>query len=93
MKTSSSFDFNINDDICVRLTKTGKEILRKKFEILSTDHGNHDLTFSLPDEDENGYSKWQLWDLMNQLGKYCYNGYDPPFEVIIKIPITIQTNL
>lgn len=64
---------NINDYVLVRLTDVGKEILRKK-------------GFSLPKEDADGWSKWQLWSLMNTFGEYTQLGKDVPFETEIEIP-------
>ncbi len=34
---------------------------------------------------ENGYVRFQLWDLMYKLGKYCGLGADPPFDTVILI--------
>jgi hypothetical protein len=50
--------FNINDRVKVKLTLYGRS---KLFE---------NEFYFLPEEDEDGWSEWQLWVLMEQLGKY-----------------------
>lgn len=57
---------NMNDTVYVRLTKAGKAYhrehitkLRAKLKI--------DLEYRPPDEDE-GWSRWQLWCLMEEFG-------------------------
>lgn len=73
--------FNVNNEVWVRLTAEGKLQLR---------HAREDLakTWRLPlekfpeppAEDENGFSRWQLWHLMSQLGPHLFNGCKVPFE-------------
>jgi len=52
---------NVNDPVKVQLTDYGRKILLK----------NH---YPMPKEDDDGWSEWQLWVLMEQLGQYCHNG-------------------
>ena len=66
-------EFNINHNVRVRLTKRGKEIIDAE-------------GISMPNEDKNGYSEWQLWYLMKIFGQYLYNGCNVPFETTIQIP-------
>lgn len=41
----------------------------------------------LPKEDDDGYTTWQLWVLMNEFGEHMIIGLDVPFETnIILIP-------
>lgn len=65
--------FNINHYVRVKLTDYGKEILKK-----------NDLEF-LHKPDEDGFSKWQLWVLMETFGKYTHLGYELPFGANIEI--------
>ncbi len=85
-------DFNINDNVMVKLTGFGRQKLRE----------NHDhlFLFISPEylekhpykpvkEDKDGWSKWQLWHLMEELGQYCHLGMnDQPFNTNIKIVAT-----
>ena len=58
--------FNLNDDVKVKLTDHGRDLLAKKR-----------LTRQ---PDEAGYTKFQLWELMNIFGEHFYNGCSIPFE-------------
>ena len=69
----ASLHFNINNPVKVRLTDFGKRVL-----------GKHQLMMHRPDED--GYSEFQLWDLMSIYGPHLFNGaLSLPFEPTIKI--------
>lgn len=90
-ETNKFYSFNINDEILIKLTPIGKDLLKKEHDELFkmyTAENKKDLgiEFTIPKEDEDGYSEWQLWKLMSILGKYCYNGCNPPFETTIRIP-------
>ncbi|MFH2020093.1 MAG: hypothetical protein ABIJ34_01685 [archaeon] len=65
--------FNMNEYVYVRLRKPGIKILKEN-------------DCPLPDEDEEGYFKFQLWDLFYIFGNHIYLGCDVPFETDIKIP-------
>jgi hypothetical protein len=58
--------FNLNDDVKVKLTDHGRDLLAKKR-----------LTRQ---PDEAGYNRFQLWELMNIFGEHFYNGCSIPFE-------------
>lgn len=77
-------EFNINDHVYVKLTDVGKERLKKNY-VEYCDHlrsmgGSYPFEFSLPTEDENGWSRWQLWELMNEFGSHLYTGCPTYFE-------------
>ena len=78
--------FNLNDYVMVRLNDKGKKILKEQHDKLYARLPVEALRkYRPPKEDENGYSKWQLWTLMNELGHACFIGFDPPFETEIII--------
>ena len=83
-------NFNINDYVYVKLTPYGKEILDKDSEDLAR-YWNKPRDFFKRNikEDEDGYSKWQLHNLMESFGKHCFNGCNLPFETTIKIEVDI----
>lgn len=61
---------NINENINVRLTPQGQELIRKHYATYNvTWHPNAD-----------GWYKFQLWDLMNIFGPHLYAGCRVPFE-------------
>ena len=65
-------NFNVNDYVRVRLTQVGRDHLAR-------------IKRPPPDEDESGWSRWQLWDLMHVFGARCFNGCSIPFETSIEI--------
>jgi hypothetical protein len=79
--------FNINHDVRVKLSYSGREALRRQHEELKR-------TFpKLPDfkekaTDDEGYTKFQMWDLMSTLGSLCTLGKPSPFdtEILIDTP-------
>lgn len=77
--------FDVNGFVKVRLTKKGHAI----------HHATHDLVmgplkyehrFVPLVEDMEGWSEWQLWELMRVFGQYLYQGCEMPFETFILIP-------
>lgn len=71
-------DFNVNHYVRVKLTSVGWELVK-----------NHWVQFGLaapkPTMDTGGWTRWQLWDLMNIFGPHLYNGCEMPFETTIQI--------
>ena len=63
--------FNLNNNVTIRLTERGRTLIEK-----------HKLTLE-PDKD--GYVTTQLWVVMQELGEYCQNGSNPPFETTIEM--------
>jgi hypothetical protein len=67
--------FNINENVRVRLTESGRRILLESGR-------------SIPREDLNGWSEWQLWVLMEAFGPHLHIGVLPtPFETEIELVI------
>jgi len=77
--------FNINDDVKVKLTETGREILREQHEELRglwpTFPG-----YEEPKEDKDGWTTYQMWCLMESFGQHVAMGLTMPFETTIEIP-------
>jgi hypothetical protein len=83
-----NFRFNINEAVKVRLTERGKTILKKQHDELNNQirsRGGQGLGEYNPKVDEEGYSTFQMWCLMELLGPYMAIGFDPPFEANIII--------
>jgi hypothetical protein len=75
--------FNINHKVRVKLTDNGRGILSRKEHAFSE-------AFDLPAKEPlvrevDGWSEWQLWDLMREFGPHIYNGCKVPFETEIEI--------
>lgn len=76
--------FNINDSVRVRLTDVGRgAILRNHNSLFGAKAGS--FTPRKVEEDEDGWSTWQLWCLMQEFGPHMRNGSPIPFETEIEI--------
>lgn len=76
-------EFNINDYVSVKLNDAGREILRQDHEAFRRMVPNT-RAFVPPEEDEDGFSRFQLWDLMHKFGPHISLGRIPPFETTIR---------
>lgn len=72
--------FNINSKVRVRLTERGRRIHRENFWNLMGDKHKYK-----PPEEVDGWSEWQMWELMHEFGANCYNGCTVPFETEIEL--------
>lgn len=75
---------NLNDCVKVKLTEEGLKIYKGKMEAMNASlrKGTENAPqFSTePSIDENGYSKFPLWELMYIFGEKLYCGCAIPFE-------------
>ena len=79
-------DFNINESVKVKLNDFGKALLkneraalRERFPKLDPDPLVNMRT------DAEGYTSFQLWDLMKRFGSHIGLGLPLPFDAVIKI--------
>lgn len=78
--------FNINDTVKVKLTEHGKKLLERDWNDFWGSRGKlNEYPYKPKEPDADGYVRFQLWDLMYKLGKYCGLGCEPPFETVILI--------
>ena len=80
-KGTKMIEFNMNNYIHVKLTQIGHNELKRQHIAFLGDK----WPYIAPVEDKEGYSKWQMWDIMNKLGELLANGVEPAFMPIIKI--------
>lgn len=79
-------EFNLNDEVLVRLTDHGRRIHREQFNELKSKYpgiGEYSLK-----EDADGWSKWQMWVLMRDFGQHIGMGIEQPFETNVKIVVS-----
>lgn len=76
-----SIRFNVNDHVRVQLTDLGRQIHRDYW----TPFCLSGYPYKAPEEDAQGWSKFQLWDLMKTFGKHLGNGQPGPFATEIEI--------
>jgi len=76
--------FNLNDYIKVQLTDTGRAFLRAEH---AKRFWGRDAKFPYmpPEEDEAGWSRWQLWDFMARFGPHISMTGDLPVMTDIEI--------
>jgi hypothetical protein len=77
------FKVNFNEYVKVKVTPYGEEILKKERASLNLEiikRGGQGLGEYKLKKDEDGYTRFQLWDLMNRFGLYMNLGAEPPFE-------------
>lgn len=75
--------FNINNQVKVRLTNFGKEIIRDTNDKMSRLLGEKVALYKV---DEEGYTTFQMYQLMNIFGQYMNVGIvEVPFQLDIKI--------
>jgi hypothetical protein len=82
---SEHIPFNVNYYVRVKLNHVGRDILRKRHEQLQN---RLPSIGDYPGEktDEFGFTRFQLWDLMQTFGPHISLGSNPPFETEILIP-------
>lgn len=76
--------FNVNHYVRVKLTQVGlDELKRQHDELYAKVPSIH--AWKPPVTDKDGWSKHQLWSLMQDLGHLCGLGRATPFETTIEI--------
>lgn len=78
-------EFNINYMVKVRLTDYGKDIYYHQYDELNDKFNKQIIKPTLPKVDENGYTSFQLWNLMEIYGPYMRMASALPFETNILI--------
>jgi hypothetical protein len=81
--------FNLNYKVRIKLNDRGREILREQHDELYkifVERGVKKPEYRPKTEDADGWSEWQLWDVMGTFGAYISLGSLPPFETEIDIP-------
>lgn len=79
--------FNVNNNVRVRLTAEGLDILRVQHEKLAKEYPKvlaYRAPFT-PPASVDGWTTYQLWWLMAVFGNYMSCGCNPPFETEIDI--------
>jgi len=71
----------INDTVRVRLTDHGRNIFRRQIEAINLKSPRARLA-TAKQEDADGWSRWQLWDLMETFGQFVGLGRESPFTEI-----------
>ena len=89
MRDLSHFtEFNINDNVWVQLTPLGHQIHKRRQEDLkariASQGGVYSFSYHPVEEDVEGWSKWQLWVLMETFGEHHGMGGGLPYKTTIR---------
>ena len=85
--TGNWTSFNVNGTVRVRLTDVGKRRLIERRQELSKSFPGLKLN-DVPAAvrlDSEGFMEFQMWELMQQMGDLCGNGFPVPFETDIQL--------
>lgn len=78
-------EFNINETVKVKLTDHGRDIYYHQYDALNSKCKRIINAPKFPKTDENGYTSFQLWNLMELYGPYMKLTAPLPFETDILI--------
>lgn len=81
---------NINMYVYVKLKESGYKILREHNAELNNKimkFGGKGVPYEDPDVDEEGWTKYQMWELMKIFGSSIMLGVETPFETTIKMEV------
>ena len=73
--------YNLNEYIKFKTNDIGRDVWMKYYT-------DFDINFTLPDADEDGYYKMQLWTFMRIFGQEMHNG----MHQVIETNILLQEN-
>jgi hypothetical protein len=80
--------FNTNHYVVVKLTEFGKGVHKQNFiDFWKAEKRAPPYEYEPPKEDPDGWSRWQLNELMYEFGRHCYNGGQLCFETDIELLI------
>lgn len=82
---SAWLSFNVNDEVRVKLTTVGIERMRRRHDELNKVVGGALGAFRQPKVDDDGWSRFQLWTLISELGGALTMGRPVPFETTMQI--------
>lgn len=78
-------EFNVNRYVWVQLTDEGRRIHRENHDDLEQSIPGRLPEYRAPKEDDDGWSKWQLWCLMQDFGSHIRMGGPNPFNTNIRL--------
>lgn len=80
----TAFKFNMNETVKVRLKQSGHDILRQQHDEIDRQirsRGGRGLGPLRINIDDDGYTAFQMWDLMQRFGEHMTIGFEPPFHL------------
>ncbi len=81
-------DFNVNNVVRVKLNDAGRTYLEAAHVAFWARLGRPaPYDFKLPDEDAEGWSRWQLWSFMEHFGPATSLGASLLFDAVIQFEV------
>lgn len=77
-------EFNLNNKVRVKLTDHGRAVLEVEHSKFWREAGRT-MPYTPPKEDADGWSEWQLWQLMSTLGGHLGLGFAKVMETTIQL--------
>ena len=77
-------EFNLNDKVRVKLTERGSAALEAGHIAFWASVVCRAMPYTPPKEDADGWSEWQLWSLMSELGNHLKPGFPSVMEMTIQ---------
>jgi hypothetical protein len=68
---------NVNQEVRIKITPFGMTIIEADPYLA--------ISYFHKKEDKDGWTTWQLWEIMRDFGFYMDNGKEVPFETEIEI--------
>lgn len=91
MMARTFIEFHMNDKVRVRLTNRGRKVHRENYRKLMASYPPElSLNYQPPEEDAEGWSEWQMWELMQQFGEHTCMGLEPLFDMTIWIEERVE---
>ena len=85
--------FNMNSNVKVKLTERGHKILQDNIDAINKMYPKAKMEYKRKETDENGYTKFQLHDLMSTFGEHIRLGFnEQPFDIDIIFPDETKDN-
>lgn len=76
--------YNLNSKVRVKLTNAGRNALKRDHDIFWASVGRT-MPYTPTKEDAEGWSEWQLWNIMEKLGSYFHLGYVNVMDTTIQL--------
>jgi hypothetical protein len=71
---------NLNNQIYVKLTKVGEEIYHDYIKEINDYYGREIIDKYIPNYEDGGFARFQLWEFMNIYGNYIGMGFPNVIE-------------
>ena len=71
---------NLNSFIYVRLTDDGKHIYYHQCDEINKQYGKEVVKPEWPEVDENGFTRFQLWEFIELYGPFTHMAWPSPIE-------------